>query len=271
MQIRPIPSDAKIAVFSDLDGTLLDHETYGFEAAKPALKRLAELGIPVILASSKTAAEISCVRVAMGLDAFPAIVENGAGLLPPGQDAGTDRQEHHRLRQVLNRLPRNIRSGFSGFTDWGVTGIQTETGLPLDKAELAAKRMYSEPGLWSGTENMKTAFIAQLEREGVNAREGGRFLTLSFGATKADQMDRLMDKLGATYSIALGDAPNDREMLCHADLGIVIHNPHRPPLPELPGEQDGHIIRSTAAGPEGWNDTVLAALNTYSAHGVDLG
>ena len=45
--------------FSDLDGTLLDHENYDWSAAKPALSELKRQGLPLILASSKTAAEIA--------------------------------------------------------------------------------------------------------------------------------------------------------------------------------------------------------------------
>ena len=42
------------AIFSDLDGTLLDHDTYGYEPARPALALLGRKNIPLILCSSKT-------------------------------------------------------------------------------------------------------------------------------------------------------------------------------------------------------------------------
>ena len=34
------------AVFTDLDGSLLDHHTYSFESARPALERIREQRIP---------------------------------------------------------------------------------------------------------------------------------------------------------------------------------------------------------------------------------
>ncbi|MGA0327631.1 MAG: hypothetical protein ACO3OK_11595, partial [Limisphaerales bacterium] len=40
-------------VVTDLDGSLLDHHTYSFEAALPALSVLKEEGIPLILNTSK--------------------------------------------------------------------------------------------------------------------------------------------------------------------------------------------------------------------------
>ena len=74
---------------TDLDGTLLDHETYWFDAALPALEAVKAQNIPLILASSKTTAEIAPLQKAIGIE-YPAIVENGAGIywpdaIPPGQ------------------------------------------------------------------------------------------------------------------------------------------------------------------------------------------
>ena len=85
-----------ILVFSDLDGTLLDHGDYSFEAAKPALKKIREHQIPLILTSSKTRHEIELLQRAMGIH-DPFIAENGAAIFFPYRyrnykiDAGT----HH--------------------------------------------------------------------------------------------------------------------------------------------------------------------------------
>ena len=45
-----------LLVFTDLDGTLLDHEDYSYAAANEALAELRSRRIPLILCSSKTAA-----------------------------------------------------------------------------------------------------------------------------------------------------------------------------------------------------------------------
>ena len=49
-------------VFTDLDGTLLDHHSYSYEEAMPAVRALVEAGSPLIFNSSKTAAEIKQLR-----------------------------------------------------------------------------------------------------------------------------------------------------------------------------------------------------------------
>ena len=253
-----------IAVFTDLDGTLLDHETYSWAPAAPALDRLRTRNVPLILASSKTAAEIEQLRDAIGFDHMPAIVENGAGILEGGATAGSDRGDHDRIMRVLAQIPDALRRDFEGFTDWGVEGIARETGLSKSGARLAHARQFSEPGLWRGSEQAEAEFIAVLAEHGVHARRGGRFLTLSFGATKADRMRELSARFAPCRTIALGDAPNDVEMLQAASLGVVVKNPHAAPLPPLVGEADGRIIRTKLVGPAGWNEAVLKYVEIWN-------
>lgn len=253
-------SSPPLIVFTDLDGTLLDHDTYGHDPARPALQRLAKLGAPVILASSKTAAEIAPLREDLGLSAFPAIVENGAGVLEPHTAPGNDRGAYLRLRQALTQVPGDLRTRFRGFGDMSIAEVADITGLTAEAAALARTRAFSEPGLWLGETTRQPAFLEALAEHGVAARRGGRFLTLSFGGSKADRMADIAARFGTPYSVALGDAPNDIEMLEHADLGIVIANPHSAPLPPLAGEAEGRIRRSTKPGPAGWNAEVLRVL-----------
>ncbi len=243
-----------LIVFSDLDGTLLDHDSYDWSPARPMLEHLTQIGVPVILASSKTAAEMIPLRAAMGLGPVPMICENGAGLVTGEEIPEAD--DYARLRALLTDLD----APFLGFGDMGTAGIAQATGLPLAQAVLAGQRGFSEPGLWQGSVPERDQFIADLARHGVAARMGGRFLTLSFGATKADRMGQILNRYGHPVSIALGDAPNDLEMLAHADHGIIIANPHSPPLPPQPGEPTGRIRRSLLPGPDGWADSLSALL-----------
>lgn len=130
-------------------------------------------------------------------------------------------------------------------------------GCPTTRREWPVSGPYSEPGLWDGDSDQKRAFLTALTDHGIVARRGGRYLTLSFGGTKADRMDEAAALFDNPPRIALGDAPNDREMLEHADIGVIIANPHGAPLPELGGERDGAILRSEKIGPAGWNEMML--------------
>ena len=72
-------------VFSDLDGTLLDHEDYSFEEACPALELLTQRRVALILASSKTQAEMQAIAGQTGASGL--IFENGGGVVWPGGPA----------------------------------------------------------------------------------------------------------------------------------------------------------------------------------------
>ena len=255
-----MPAKPRLLVFSDLDGTLLDHHNYDWSPARPALDALARIGVGVVLASSKTAHEIVGLRADMGLEAWPAIVENGAGRLAPYATATRHAIEFDALRVILAHMPDNFRADFVGFDTMSAEDVSGITGLSPDAAVLAQKRAYSIPGLWHGSAADKATFLAHLANLGVHAQQGGRFLTLSFGATKADQMQALCREIKPDVTIALGDAPNDAEMLENSDFGVVIANPNRDPMSKLKGEAEGRVTRSTQAGPEGWNTEMLALL-----------
>ena len=252
----PLP----LLVFTDLDGTSIDHHSYDWAPATPALQAIKDAGGGIILASSKTAPEIEMLRTALNLDDWPAIVENGAGLLTPKSNNTTNNDDYIKIRAVLDQIPASLRQHFAGFGDLTPAEVAETTGLPKKDAELAKLRSFSEPGIWSGTDADRATFEAALKPHGITAREGGRFLTLSFGCQKSDQMAAIIDQYQPKTTIALGDAPNDVEMLEAAQFGVIVANPARAALPKLKGEDKGQMIRTTQPGPTGWNDAILTLL-----------
>lgn len=258
----------RLMIFTDLDGTLLDHRDYSFAAAAPALEKLHSVGVPLILASSKTAAEIAPLAQALGTMSWPAVVENGASIARPGAPImGTD--DYERIRGILAALPEDVRAPFRGFGDMSVDEIAAQTGLSIDEAQRAKQRQSTEPGLYDGSDEQQSRFLAALGEHGVSARRGGRFLTLSFGASKADRMNELINEYRPEATLALGDAANDVEMIEAADYGVIVRNDHGPGIPPLAGEQDGRIRRTELSGPSGWNEAVLSKLCEMEPCGDD--
>lgn len=259
----------KLVIFTDLDGTLIDHESYSHAAAEPALDAIRRNGVPLIMASSKTAAEIAALRQELGFGQCPAIVENGAGILEAvGEERAQKGDEtYRRLREILDGLPAGLRRSYKGFGDCSVVELSQMTGLSAEAAKLAAQRQFSEPGVWSGWDEDLQTFEKLLAGQGVSAKRGGRFLTLSFGADKAQRMAEIVERYSIDgirpATLALGDAPNDAAMLEAASIGVIIANPHGTPMPKLAGEAEGRIRRTQKAGPEGWNLAVLAIFQEY--------
>lgn len=254
----------KIVVFTDLDGTLLDHSDYSFEAARPALNALHSSAIPLVLATSKTAAEVAELHAVLELGDAPAIVENGAGVFRPDglKQAGVREadKKYQEIRTALNLLEPELRAQFVGFGDLDSAEISNLTGLSLPASRLAKERCFSEPGLWSGDQTQLDKFRQSLFAKGIHCRRGGRFLTLSFGRTKADALKSIAKELEATHIIALGDAPNDIEMLEAADTAFIVKNEHGAQIDRLAGEETGLVKRTDQEGPTGWNKAVLSVL-----------
>ena len=252
-------------VFTDLDGTLLDHADYSFEAALPALDFLAQHDIPLVLCTSKTGAEILAMRENPVFEHCSAIVENGAGILRAGELRPHPDPDHPRLMQLVETLPVELRRLFSGFSDWSIDDLRQQTGLDADSAARAGQRDYTEPGLWLGSEDERAGFIDALGGLGILAQQGGRFLTLGFGANKANRMREMIDRQYAdtgdrVVSIALGDAPNDIDMLSQSDFGIIIPNPAHAGIEHIEAKSGARIIRAGSAGPSGWSDSLLTLL-----------
>jgi mannosyl-3-phosphoglycerate phosphatase len=253
-------------VLSDLDGTLLNHDDYTYDAAKPALEFLRENDTPLILCSSKTSAEIIPLRADMGFERCPAIVENGGGILKAQSVNINSSSQHKRLMKIVDSLPESLRLLFCGISSWPAEALQKHTGLSTSVLSLAIQRQYSEPGIWSGDEKSKHAFISALKQKGIVAHQGGRFLTLSFDSNKAVLAQEIIADYQSKQTelftiVALGDAPNDIEMLELADIGIIIPNPAHSGIPTLAGESKGQIIRANEPGAAGWNSTLLTILN----------
>ena len=255
----PMTHALPLLVFSDLDGTLLDHKTYDWRPARPAMLDIHRIGGGLVLASSKTAAEMIPLRAEMGFSAWPAIVENGAGVIPAGQMDEIESMDYAAIRLALSDMP----PGFVGFGDMSCAQVSELTGLSHGAAALAKDRQFSEPGLWQGSEDALSDFLGALATRGFSARSGGRFLTISKGRSKSDAMREVTAQLKPRITLALGDAPNDIEMLDNADHGVIIKNPAAPAIPPRPGEATGRITRSTLPGPEGWCNAVLAITSNH--------
>ena len=72
----------KIIVFTDLDGTMIDRDTYSFEIALPLLKELKKSKIPVIFCTAKTKKENEYYQKKLKVEC-PFIVENGGAIFIP--------------------------------------------------------------------------------------------------------------------------------------------------------------------------------------------
>ncbi len=256
-------------VFTDLDGSLLDHHSYSYEPASPMLEELARRGIPVVPTSSKTRAEIEDIRAELG-NGHPFIVENGAAVfIPvgyfPRQPADTVERDGFWIHesseprahwlQLLSSLETHFAGEFDSFYRVGPEGISRMTGLSISAADLANRREYSEPVRWLGEVSRRDEFLLALSAGGANPLQGGRFLTVAGDCDKGRALAWLRKaycqalNVNQVIDIAAGDSGNDVAMLEAAQTALVIRSPVHG-YPQL-SRADG-IIYSAEHGPTGW-------------------
>ena len=260
--------------FSDLDGTLLEHDGYSFDAARPALARLERHGVPLVLCTSKTRAEVEPLRAALG-NTHPFITENGGaafvprGYFPFDLDGASPAGAYVALvmgdpyAEVVAALQRASRtSGIAvrGFSDMTDDEVAAATGLSVREAHLARQREFDEPfEILDG--GRAEALLEAIAREGKRWTAGGRFHHIMGASDKGDAVRALTAayrrRWGSLTTVGLGDAPNDASFLAAVDVPIVIASPRSDGLQAV-------VPRArvtTRPGPAGWNDAVSAVLD----------
>ncbi len=264
-----------IAIYTDLDGTLLDHHDYSHAPADPLLQRLEAQGIPVIFCTSKTRAELLRLRQELN-NRHPFIAENGAAVfIPDGYlpvrpadvvtgggfwvKAFVPGRSH--WLALLRQVPNRFAGRFRPFHDMTVDQLADLTGLSPEEALLAAKREYGEPVQWLGSDADREDFVEALERLGARVLRGGRFLHVSGDCDKGRAMHWLNQQLGAGGSapitIALGDSQNDAAMLEAADHAVLVRSPSHP-FPRL--RRTERVLETSAPGPRGWAEGVASVV-----------
>ncbi|MGK7906545.1 MAG: HAD-IIB family hydrolase [Synechococcus sp.] len=269
----------KFLFATDLDATLIDHQSYSFDAALPAIERLKQLDFPIIFNSSKTIAEQVQLRQAIAIQA-PFIVENGAAVvIPPGTLDHPAHASEAKVKifgssygEIVNHL-NHLRSShgyrFRGFSDMSSEEVADITGLSGEGAIAAKQRMGTEPLLWEDDESRYADFIRALQEKGLSTTRGGRFHHVMAATDKGRALTWLVDRYRVVFPdvdwtvVALGDSPNDLAMLRVADIGVLIPNPHRPPF-EVMGVAT--LIEPERPGPEGWCEAVDSILGERASN-----
>jgi mannosyl-3-phosphoglycerate phosphatase len=224
-------------LFTDLDGSLLDHHSYDWTPAVPWLSRLKACGVAVIPVTSKTRSEILPLRQALGFDKAPFVAENGAVVGLPadwcharldrhigrdgiaiqtlGVDIGFIRQ---RLNVWRSRLDSTPGMAFTTMSEMTLEALCDFTGLPEPEARLARLREGSEPLIWQGDDSGLAALRQGLAGDGLQLVRGGRFWHATGHSHKGSAVNWLIERFQSLKGIkpqtlALGDGPNDTAML----------------------------------------------------------
>lgn len=252
--------DDPLLIFTDLDGSLLDHHDYSWQPAQPWLDKLAIANIPLILTTSKTSAEVEALQSALQLTHLPFIAENGALVhFPPDWTLQEQLMgaRYADIRHTLEDLRHRYDFEFRGFGDVTPQQVALWTGLSEKNAALAMQREASEPLLWFGSDLDFVRFEKCLSHEGLALTRGGRFWhVMGVDAGKGPAVQWLTAEYQRqrgkpVTTIGLGDGPNDLAMLEAVDHAVVIKGHHEYDMP-LNRHHPSHVFRTSEFGPRGW-------------------
>lgn len=261
-------------IFTDLDGTLLDRDTYSWEAARPALDGLRRQRIPWVLVTSKTRAEVEFWRRRLD-NGHPFIVENGGGAFVPlgyfpyavrggrrrdAYEAFEWGAPYEELVADLQRASQTSQCRVRGFHEMTPEEVAGLCDLPLEQAVLAKQREYDEPFLILDPDRAG-ALAAAIEDQGKQWTRGGRFWHILGAKDKAlavGALSALFERGNAPVrTIGLGDGLNDVSFLNVVDAPVLICSPQ---AAELKARVSRGVV-TDRPGPAGWNDAILALIH----------
>ncbi|MDH5405100.1 MAG: HAD-IIB family hydrolase [Candidatus Aminicenantes bacterium] len=262
--------EERLIVFTDLDGTFLDHHTYSFSALEAILVRLNKLEVPLIFCSSKTRAEIEAVRQKCS-NSHPFISENGGGIfIPEGYFPfpiqGGMRQGEYvviklgaryaELIATLRQTSVNTGTSIRGFNDMTIEEVARECNLSDAEARLAKQREFDEPFyLLTQDVEAERRICKAIEQSGYYCTRGTRFFHILGKSDKGKAVRLLMSFFrkvkSSLVSLSLGDSQNDLPMLKETDYAFLVQKGNgeydREVLEEIP-----NITLAPAPGPQGW-------------------
>ena len=273
--------------FTDVDGTLLDHRTYSWIAARPALRALARGQQPLVIVTSKTHAEVLPLLRELGRRE-PFVVENGGAIYVPAgyfpfrlagakpASQGWERvalgTPYTRLVAALTTAARRAQVGVRGFSQMSAREVAERAGLELVGAQRARHREFDEPFvITEGGMGAWPRLRREIQQLGLHATRGSRFFHIVGKNDKGAAVQRLTawfrraEPDGTLLTIGLGDSPNDIPLLRAVDCPLVVARPggryDRETLRAVP-----HARRAGGIGPAGWNRAVLRLIGRRSSN-----
>ena len=260
----------KTLIFTDLDGTFLNHYDYSFNDSIEALDKVSKKNIPLIFTTSKTKVEVELLQKKVGIKE-PFIIENGAAIFFPINYQNfdfsfLDKYEDYYIlqlglpyKEILKFYEKyKVEFGMFGFSDMSLQEVAKYTGLNIEDVELSKQRNFTEPFLLKDDSTLDE--LQNLaSKYNIKITKGGRFYHLiGKDQDKGEAVKKTIKIFEKVYdkkinSIALGDGENDIVMLENVNVPILMKN-HRDEFIECDIK---NIQKSTCQGSKGWNEMVL--------------
>ena len=264
-------------IFTDLDGTLLDHENYSFGTNKKTISTIINNKNEIIFNTSKTFSECKKLLKELKLLNMPFSTENGAVIYFPKirfnkikNSSSFGRYWSVRIAKLSSKnwyqFLKLKQKKYNFFIAQDLSPKILKKYTNLNNTNMMLDREASQIILWEDNLTKLKLFKKDLksEKDGVLIK-GSRFMQISSICNKRIAKKLISHAYDIQFrdkysinTIALGDSKNDIDMLNSCKYSCLIKN-SSDAYPKLRLNKK-NVFKSSKIAPDGWSE-VLYKLN----------
>ena len=270
MDITKLKNNKFFLIFSDIDGTFMNHKNYSYSILKKYILLLKN-NCQVIFNSSKTFEEMNELNQSLKIRS-PFIVENGACIFFPKDynqvffdkkffkhrnylGYKLTKKKSHSLISEINHLRKKYK--FSFFSELSDFQLKKITNLDIQGIKKSRMRMFTNPLCWEDAQIKKKQFEKEINNLGYEISHGGRFLHLCDSYNKGKAVKKFLKILNLQKkliykTISIGDSHNDLSMLEQTDYSCIIKSSKKKLL--LKKKKNNYYSKNFA--PKGWKESL---------------
>ncbi len=266
-------------IFTDLDGTLLDHDNYSYGNNKKMISTIINNKNEIIFNTSKTFSECKKLLKELKLSNMPFSTENGAVLYFPKirfnkikNSSSFERYWKLRIAKLSSKSwhqflkQKQKKYNFLIAQDLSPKILKKYTNL--NNTNMMLDREASQIILWEDNFTKFKLFKNDLksEKEGVLIK-GSRFIQISSICNKRIAKKLISHAYDIQFrdkysinTIALGDSKNDIDMLNSCKYSCLIKNSNGTHVKLRSNKKN--IFKSSKLAPDGWCEVLYKLNNT---------
>ena len=270
---------SRLVVVTDIDDSLLEPGARALPSERAALDFLADRGIPLVITSSRTHAEIERIQETLRL-LTPSISEHGSALfIPPGcfpsipdRAARAVRghviefgRPYHEVVDAVRITGRDLGVEIIGFADLTIEDAARELGVTDVEAQLAKLREYTELiRIADEADARRSHVLNALRRRGLRCWPVGRHHLVSATRDRAESLLTLKALWRHAWGeppciVGFGNSEDDVTWLRYTEVPVIVQNDHNGVDPRILSKLPTARV-SQRPGRVGWSDAIFECL-----------
>jgi mannosyl-3-phosphoglycerate phosphatase len=279
---EPVANPARrLVVVTDIDDSLLEPGARALPSEREALEFLSVRGIPLVINSSRTHAEIERIQETLAL-LTPSISEHGSALfLPPDSIPSIPERAaravsghviefgrpYHEVVDAVRETARELGIEIVGFADLTIEDAARELGVSDVEAQLAKLREYTELiRIADDTDARRSHVFNALRRRGLRCWPNGRHHLVTATRDRAESLLTLKalwrDAWGEPpWIVGFGNSEDDVPWLRHADVVVIVQDDRTGVDPRILSKLPTARV-SQRPGRLGWSDAIVECVRS---------